>query len=158
LTEPWTPADHSTGQQGLRRQVARGLTWTFVHTWGGQLLSLVVFLVLARLLTPGEFGLVAYAALFVGLAQIVIDQGFGDALIQRPSVTRSQIDTAFWVAIATGTVLTIIGIVFAGPLSAVLTVKEPASAAKLTPIIQALSLLFIISSFSSTQQIGRAHV
>jgi len=152
LTEPWTPADHSTGQQGLRRQVARGLTWTFVHTWGGQLLSLVVFLVLARLLTPGEFGLVAYAALFVGLAQIVIDQGFGDALIQRPSVTRSQIDTAFWVAVATGAVLTVIGIVFAGPLAALLTVKEPASAPRLTPIIQALSLLFIISSFSSTQQ------
>jgi PST family polysaccharide transporter len=146
LSEPWLPADHGSEQEGLRRRVARGLTWTFIHTWGGQGLSLVVFLVLARLLTPPEFGLVALAAVFVAFAQLIIDQGFGDALIQRPTVTRGHIDTAFWVAVATGTLLALIGVVVAGPLSTLL--DEP----RLTPILQVLSLLFIVSSLSSTQQ------
>jgi PST family polysaccharide transporter len=152
LADPWLPADHDSEQEGLRRQVARGLTWTFIHTWGGQLLSLVVFLILARLLTREEFGLVALAAIFVAFAQLLIDQGFGDAIIQRPSVTRGHIDTAFWVAIATGTLLSVIGIVIAQPLAALLARAEPDVAPALTPIIQVLSLLFFISSFSSTQQ------
>jgi PST family polysaccharide transporter len=152
LTEAWIPADHGSGQQGLRRQVARGLTWTFVHTWGGQLLSLLVFLVLARLVSVNDFGLVAYAALFVAFAQLLIDQGFGDAIIQRPSVTRGHIDTAFWVAVATGLLLSVIGVVIAAPLASFLTGKAPTDAPRLTPIIQVLSLLFVISSLSSTQQ------
>ncbi|HEX3220470.1 MAG TPA: lipopolysaccharide biosynthesis protein [Candidatus Limnocylindria bacterium] len=146
MPEPWLPADHGTEQEGLRRKVAHGLTWTFIHTWGGQGLSLLVFLVLARLLTPSQFGLVALAAVFVALAQLVIDQGFGDAIIQRPTVTRGHIDTAFWVAVATGTLLAIIGVLAAGPLSVLL--DEP----RLTPILQVLSLLFIVSSLGSTQQ------
>jgi len=146
LSEPWLPADHGTEQEGLRRRVARGLTWTFLHTWGGQLLTLVVFLVLARLLTPGQFGLVALAAVFVAFAQLFLDQGFGDALIQRPTVTRGHIDTAFWVAVATGALLTLIGFVIAIPLATIL--QRP----QLAPILQVLSLLFIISSLSSTQQ------
>ncbi|HEX6654949.1 MAG TPA: oligosaccharide flippase family protein, partial [Candidatus Limnocylindria bacterium] len=152
MPDAWVPADHDSEQPGLRRQVARGLTWTFIHTWGGQLLSLIVFLVLARLVTVNDFGLVAYAALFVALAQLLIDQGFGDAIIQRPSVTRGHIDTAFWVAVVTGTLLTVIGLAIAPLLSAFLTINAPADGPKLTPIIQALSLLFVISSFSSTQQ------
>jgi O-antigen/teichoic acid export membrane protein len=152
LSDPWLPADHGSDQEGLRRKVARGLTWTFIHTWGGQLLSLAVFLVLARLLAPDEFGLVALAAIVVAFAQLLIDQGFGDALIQRPSVTRSHIDTAFWVAVATGTLLTIIGVVMAGPLATLLSSAEPENVPRLTLIIQVLSLLFIISSLSSTQQ------
>ena len=65
------------------RRVARGLTWTLAQTWGGQTLSLIVFVILARLLTPDDFGLVALAGVFVSLAQLVVDQGLGDALVQR---------------------------------------------------------------------------
>lgn len=146
MPEPWLPADHGSEQEGLRGRVARGLTWTFIHTWGGQGLSLVVFLVLARLLTPEDFGLVALAAVFVAFAQLIVDQGFGDALIQRPNLTRGHIDTAFWVAVVTGLLLSVIGVLAAGPISAFL--DEP----KLKPILQVLSLLFTVSSLSSTQQ------
>lgn len=145
MAEPWVPADHGSEQEALRGRVARGLTWTILHTWGGQGLSLVVFLILARLLTPNQFGLVALAAVFVAFAQLIVDQGFGDALIQRPGLTRGHLDTAFWVAVATGALIAVTGFAMAGWIADFL--DEP----DLAPILQVLSLAFIISALSSTQ-------
>lgn len=129
----------------MQQKVARGLTWTLIDAWGTQLLGLIVFAILANLLMPADFGLVALAAVFVAFAQLLVDQGLGDALIQRPTVTRIQMDTAFWAAMLTGSLLTIGGIAFAGPIAALL--GEPG----LEPIIQALSLTFIFSALNSIQ-------
>lgn len=129
----------------LQGRVASGLTWTVLHTWGGQLLQLAVFVVLARLLLPVDFGLVALAAVFVSFAQLVVDQGLGDALIQRRDLTRSHIDTAFWVTLLTGVLLTVAGMVVAHPIA--LLLGDP----KLGPILQVLSLTFTLSALSSIQ-------
>ena len=107
LSDHWLPSDHGSEKGALQKRVARGLTWTLIDTWGSQLLGLIVFVLLARLLTPVDFGLVALATVFVAFAQLLVDQGLGDALIQRPSLTRRQIDTAFWVAVLTGALLTV---------------------------------------------------
>jgi PST family polysaccharide transporter len=125
--------------------VARGLTWTIAELWGRQGLNLLVFIVLARLLVPADFGLVALASVFVALAQVVVDQGLGDALIQRRQITRSHVDTAFWVALVTGAALTLIGLATAGPIATLLS--EPA----LAPILRVLSLTFVLSAFTSIQ-------
>lgn len=145
MSESWVPSDHGTDKGGLQRRVARGLTWTVANTWGEQLLNLVVFVVLARLLTPADFGLVALAAVFVAFAQLLVDQGLGDALIQRRELTRSHIDTAFWVAMATGGLLTLTGQVLAGPIAGLL--EEP----DLEPILRVLSLSFLLAALSSIQ-------
>lgn len=143
--EPWLQVDHGSEARAMQRRVARGLTWTMVDVWGRQGLNLVVFVVLARLLAPVDFGLVALAAVFVTFAQLLVDQGMGDAIIQRRTVTRSHIDTAFWVALATGGSLTVIGLLSAGPISAILNESD------LEPILQILSLTFILSAFSTIQ-------
>lgn len=145
MSEPWLPSDHGAPNRGLRASAARGLTWTFAETWGRQLLNLGVFVVLARLLTPVDFGVVALASVFVALAQLVVDQGLGDALIQRREITRRHIDTAFWAAVVTGVLLTGAGLLLAGPIAALL--DEP----ELAPILQVLSLTFVLGSFSSIQ-------
>lgn len=145
MTEPWVPAEHGSDRKGLGRRVARGFSWTVVDNWGAQLLGLVILVVLLRLLEAEEVGLVALATAFVALAQLFVDQGLGDALIQRPSLTRRQIDTAFWTAVATGALLTLVGFVAAGPLGTLLS--EP----RLTPIVQALSITFLLTAFSSIQ-------
>lgn len=125
--------------------MARGLTWTIVDTWGEQLLNLLVFVVLARLLVPVDFGLVALAAVFVAFVQLFVDQGLGDALIQRRDLTRSHIDTAFWVALATGALLTLAGQLAAGPIARLLA--EPA----LESILRVLSLSFVLAALNSIQ-------
>lgn len=140
--DAWLDIDHGTESQGLERRVARGLTWTMVDVWGRQVLNLLVFVALARLLAPADFGLIALAAVFVAFVQLLLDQGMGDALIQRRAITRDHVDTAFWVAVGTATALTLIGVVAAGPIAAFL--GEP----ELGPILQVLSLAFILSAFS----------
>ena len=145
MSEPWLPSDHEQEAGALQKRVARGLTWTLIDTWGSQLLGLIVFVLLARLLDADDFGLVALAAVFVALAQLLVDQGLGDALIQRPSLTRSQIDTAFWVAVVTGVLLTLISIVLAGPIAGLL--RQP----QIAPIVQVLSLTFVMVALNSIQ-------
>ncbi len=145
MREPWEPTDHAQERGGLQKRVVRGLRWTLIDTWGSQLLGLLVFLILSRLLGVGDVGLVALAAAFVALAQLFVDLGLGDALIQRLTLTRGQIDTAFWAAVGTGSLLTLAGILLAWPISIVL--NEPA----LAPVLQLLSFSFLLTAFSSIQ-------
>jgi O-antigen/teichoic acid export membrane protein len=145
VSDAWEPFGSEGVEPGLRRQVARGLTWTVVDTWGRQVINLAVYAVLARLLVPADFGVVALAAVFVALAQTLVDQGLGDALIQRREITRSHADTAFWVAVATGVTLTVAVVVLAGPIADLLNTPE------LQPILTALSASFVLAALSSIQ-------
>lgn len=145
MSDQWLPSDHGSDKGSLQGRVTRGLTWTLIDTWGTQLLGLAVFAILANLLLPADFGLVALAAVFVAFAQLLVDQGLGDALIQRPTVTRSQIDTSFWVAVVTGVLLMAVGLVLAGPIATAL--GEP----RLEPILQVLSLTFVLAALNSIQ-------
>ena len=143
--DEWRPSDHAAVTGGLQGRVARGLTWTLLDTWGSQFLALIVFVLLARLLTQVDFGLVAFAAIFVTFAGLFVDQGLGDAIIQRPTLTRRQLDTAFWASMVTGTIIALLAIVLAIPIAIVL--GQP----QLQPIIQVLSVTFILSGLATVQ-------
>lgn len=64
--------------------------------------------VLARLLSPADFGLIAMATVITELAAVFSNFGFGSILIQRPRVSRIQIDTMNWCALALGALLTVV--------------------------------------------------
>lgn len=148
MSEPsdeWRPTDHGISTGGLQGRVARGLTWTLIDTWGSQLLGLFIFILLARLLTPVDFGLVALAAVFVAFAQLLVDQGLGDAVVQRPTLTRRQLDTAFWASMVTGLLLSVAGVILAIPIAAALGDQ------RLEPIVQVLSVTFVLTALSSIQ-------
>ena len=145
MSKDWAPVDHGQETDALRPRVARGITWTVAELWGRQALNLAVFAVLTRLLTAADFGLVALATVFVSFAQLVVDQGLGDALIQRREVTRRHLDTAFWAAVVTGGGLTILGIVLAAPIASALHQPD------LAPILQILSGTFLLAAFTSIQ-------
>ncbi len=145
MSVEWIPSEHGRDKRGLQKRVARGLMWTLLDTWGSQFLALVIFALLARLLQPVDFGLVALAAVFVALGQLLVDQGLGDAVIQRRSLTRQQLNTAFWAALLTGSLLCV-GSILVAPFIARLLGDD-----RLGPIIQVLSLIFIMAAFSSIQ-------
>lgn len=75
-----------------------GFKWAFLNAGAQALLSLAIVMVLARLLTPEDFGLLAVAQVFITLAETVARQGIGSAVIQRYHLTRRHI--------VAGTVLT----------------------------------------------------
>lgn len=130
---------------GLRKKAAKGIGWSVIQTWGGRGFSLIVFIALARLLEPKAFGLVALASVFVVFSQTFLDQGFSRAIVQRAELEREHLDTAFWIGMLSGGLLTV-GCIAASKLVADLF-HEP----KLAPIVAWLSLSFLLSALSNTQ-------
>lgn len=130
----------------LRKKAIKGVFWSLVQKWGMEFLSLLTFVVLSRLLEPKAFGLVSMALIFLDFIQILLDQGFSAAIIQRSELEEKHLDTAFWTSLLTGVLLTLIGTLAARPIAEFF--KEP----QLTSIVIWLSFSLLISAFSSTQQ------
>jgi PST family polysaccharide transporter len=72
------------------------LTWAFGEQFARQVLQFVFAIILARLLTPEDFGIIAMVTVFTRFAMILNNYGFSNALIQKKDVTKSEIDTVFW--------------------------------------------------------------
>lgn len=130
----------------LRQKAIKGVIWSAIESWGNRAITFVVFFLLARLLSPEVFGLVALASVFLAFIQIFLDQGFSSAIIQRKDLEPEHLDTAFWVNLAISVFLTTLSILSADWVSALF--KEPA----LTPVLRWLSLSFLFSAFISVQQ------
>src|SRR5262245_17254901 len=87
------------------RSLKETLPWAFTMTWGTQGIGNVVSLVLAVILGPKDFGIVAIASVYLSLLQIVLAQGMEDALVQRKEVEDSHFDSVFWFLTASGVFL-----------------------------------------------------
>jgi PST family polysaccharide transporter len=129
-----------------RHTVSRAVTWSAVDAWGSTFFSFVVMVVLARLIAPESFGLVAMALVYISLVSILVQQGLGAALVQRETVEVEHLDSAFWVSLATGVVLSFASVLAAGPVAAAF--REP----DLAPIVQLMSLSLILNGLQGTQR------
>jgi O-antigen/teichoic acid export membrane protein len=130
----------------LKQKAAKGVVWTAVQNWGSQVVSLAIFFVLARLLGPAEFGLVALADVFLVFMQVFLAEGFAKALIQRQQIDHSHLDTVFWLNLGMSLLLCAITLGSAGWLA------QQFDTPALAPILRAFSVLFVITSFSTVQQ------
>lgn len=129
----------------LRDKAIWGLFWSSVEKWGSKVFTFGVFLVLARLLDPAAFGLLALAMVYIDLAQVFVDQGFGRALMQRAELEEDHKHTAFWTSLGISLLLTTISMALAGPIAGLFDHAE------LAPIIRALSLTFVLGGLRSVQ-------
>ncbi len=123
----------------------QAVLWSALQGWGGQLIGLGVYLLLARLLGPRDFGLIAMAFVFIAFTQVFVEQGLSAALIQKEELEDNHISTAFWSNSAAGLILMMLGIASAELIANFF--KEP----ELEPIIRILSLLLFINSLGSVQ-------
>jgi PST family polysaccharide transporter len=114
--------------------------WSAIQNWSSQLLSLLVFLLLARLLQPADFGLVALASVFVVVLSTLSNQGFAQAIIQRQDLEPEHLDSAFWINNGIGAFLAL-GLFFSAPLLAVMF-SQP----ELAGVLRYLSLTLIFNS------------
>lgn len=130
---------------GLKEEAMRGVAWSATQKWGVRLISFLVMLILARLVLPESFGLVAYAAVFIAFAEIFVDAGFSDAIVQFPKLDREHLDTAFWISLVIGTFLTL------GTITASELIADGFHEPRLVPILRWLSPVFILGALSSVQ-------
>jgi O-antigen/teichoic acid export membrane protein len=135
-----------TAVPDLRSRVMRGLVWVGASQVGLQLTRAIVAIFIARLLTPEEYGLAALALIFCSFVLVFSDVAMGAAIIQRPSLTPGDKDTAFWVTVGSGVLFTIVGVALSGPIARLY--GEPDA----QPLLAALSSTFVLGALGATQQ------
>lgn len=136
---------HPHPERSLRSRVQSGLAWKLASEFVVQSSRIVVLLVLARLLTPREYGLAGMVLVFSGFTRMFVDLAFGAALVQRRTLTEEDRSTVFWMTLALGVVLTFVGVGLSGPLASFY--GEPA----VKPLFMAYSITFLINSLRTTQ-------
>ncbi|WP_022836534.1 MOP flippase family protein [Salisaeta longa] len=130
----------------IAQRTITGLLWMALDQWGSKAASFLTFLILARLLSPEAFGLVALATVFVAFAHVIADQGFTDAIVQRDALNDLHVHSAFWVNVTLA--LGLIGVTWlTAPWIAVLF-NEP----ELEDVLQGMSLIFGIRALTGVQE------
>jgi PST family polysaccharide transporter len=92
----------------LKGRSVRGVSLTLISQGTRFVLQLASIMVLARLLTPADFGMVAMVTAITGLANAFQDLGLSEATIQRQKISHDQVSTLFWINVAVGLGLTLI--------------------------------------------------
>jgi O-antigen/teichoic acid export membrane protein len=83
-------------QKSLKQKAASGMVWTFFQKYSKMIIQFVSGIILARLLTPFDYGCIGMLSIFMVLAEAFIDGGFGSALIQKKCPTQEDYSTIFW--------------------------------------------------------------
>lgn len=109
----------------------------------GTIIQFASAIILARLLTPRDFGLVAMVTVFTLLLYNVGLNGFSEAIIQAKKLTQQQVSSLFWIGLFISTILTILFLLIAPLLAKFYREKE------VLPIAQALSISFIFSALAT---------
>jgi len=131
--------------QDLDSKIRKGVAWTSLTQVGAQLTYLVISIVLTRLLSPEDFGLVGMILVFTGFAAVFNDMGFGAALVQKLDLNQHHKNAVFWLSIVIGGLLTLI-IAIAAPYIASFY-RVPA----LQPLTVAISVIFFINAFATVK-------
>lgn len=119
--------------------VARGVIWRVMEVSGTEVLAFASFVLLARLLTPDDFGVVSQASLFILTVQLVLQQGFPEALVQMDEVDDDYFETSMWANITLGAAAALLLAAAAPFLASILS--EPALAPVLVGLAPTLILL-----------------
>lgn len=142
--ERFLSTDHLEGD--LERTTVRSGAVTIAAQVADLLLMLVSTVVLARLLTPNDFGVVAMVTVVIGFARVFADMGLSMATVQRSEVTHPQVSMLFWVNAAIGTFLTAV-VAGLGPVLAWFY-GEP----RLTAVTIVLSSTFFVTGLGVQHQ------
>ena len=102
---------------GTGRALARGAAWMISFRMLDRVVGLVSTLVLARVLTPADFGLVAMATALIAFVELFGSLGLDTALIQRPGATREHFDSAWTMNVAIGALVALALLLCAWPLA-----------------------------------------
>ena len=132
-------------EQSLKEKTVKGTFWSAADAFLGQGVTFVVGLVLARLLSPEEYGLIGICLIFTTVLSGVVDSGFSTALIRKKDTTDTDYNTMF----ITNMVMSLFMFVvlwFCSPLIA-LFFQRP----ELTMLVRAMGLILILQALSITQ-------
>lgn len=128
--------------------VLKNMSWKFAERITAQLVTFVVSIVLARILTPDDYGVVAVVTVFITIANVFVSDGLGSALIQKKNADALDFSSSLY-----------FNIIFSFGIYVILFVLAPfisdffgSEYKSLTPILRVLGLRIIVSGINSVQQ------
>jgi teichuronic acid exporter len=130
----------------LKQKTISGLLWSFMDSFASQGVQFIAGIVLARILSPREFGLIGMLAIFIGISQSFIDSGFTSALIRKKDCSSEDYSTVFYFNIIVSIIFFVLLLLFSGAISSFF--KEP----QLKSLIQVLGTGLLFNSLASIQR------
>lgn len=135
--------EKTAGPEDFNRRIGTSIFWSFLDKWVSRLFTLIVFVILGRLLSPADFGAVALASSYVVFVTIFVDAGFGNALIQRTGLSKTDIGTALSMSAVLGLLLSVASFFSADAIAGLFGTPEVAS------VIRVLSVSLFVQGLSS---------
>lgn len=129
----------------VKKTMTSGATWVMANQLVTQVLFVISNVILSRILSPREYGLVGMALVWVGFANIFRDFGMGAAVIQKKEITTNELSTAFWVNMGIG-FLICLTLILASPYIAAFYHE-----AQVEQLIWVISVQFLLISLSMIQ-------
>ena len=131
----------------LTDRVAKGVFWVLMEKFGTQAVHFVVTLVLARLLTPNDYGTVALLSIFIHISNVFVDSGFGKALVQKKKATQTDMNSVFFLSVVIALVL------YAVLFAAAPWVADFYRIPELTVMMRVLAVSLIFHSVNGVQNV-----
>lgn len=131
----------------LTDKVARGVFWVLMEKCGLQVAHFVVTLVLARLLTPNDYGTVALLSIFITISNLLVDCGLGKALVRKKQARPVDYNTVFYLSVASAFSLYVVLFVAAPWIAGFYGVPE------LKAMVRILALSLIFHSVNGVQNV-----
>ena len=128
------------------KTVINSMIWKLLERVSSQLVSFIISIVLARILMPDDYGIVAIVLVFINLANVIVDGGLNTALIQKKNADQTDFSTIFWFCLFVASCLYFI-LFISAPIVARFYDNEI-----LTPVLRVLSIVVFFNSFNSIQR------
>lgn len=129
----------------LKERTIKSLFWKLLERGGNQLVTLIVQIVLARILNPGDFGTLAIIIVFVNIGAVFVQSGLNTALVQAPEANSEDYSTVFYICLTISLILYIALFLAAPQIESFYQVNELAS------FLRAIALLLPIGALNSVQ-------
>lgn len=133
-------------EESLKNKTVKGIVWSSIERFSVQGIQFLVMIVMARLLTPKDYGLVGMVAIFIAVAQSLVDSGFSQALIRKQNRTETDNSTVFYFNIVVGILLYLVLFAIA-PL-----VADFYDSPELTALMRVICLSVVFNSFVVVQR------
>ncbi len=133
----------SAGSEGLGRRAVRGAAVTSAGQGLRIAIQLASVVIMARLLSPADFGLFAMVMSIAGIAEVFRDFGLSQAAVQAPVLTKEQRDNLFWINTATGAALAVLVFLSSWGIAALY------DRAELAPLAQLASVAFLLNGLAT---------
>lgn len=132
--------------QSLKHKAVNGVLWRIGEQGTNQIIGLGISIILARLIMPDQFGMIAMLSVFTAVANVFIDSGFSSALIRKNDRTQEDCSTVYWFNIIVSVICYAVLFVCAPLVSDFYNMPE------LTSILRVTSIGLVIGSLAGVQR------